>query len=1799
MDNSTVSCLLSFLDFETATTFSVTANTRTGSALTGAATFSYSRPLGLYRLSAISCSDQFANSIYLTTRRAVRAAIDPSLDADGLRFQPALFDYSPPEVQELVAVYDETLHQANVSLLVSDDASGVVSCLLQYTNRPNGLDYAPLSKTITLPQAETRATFEYIFFLAPLAPAGDYPVQRIVCTDLTGRQREYTFDDVATSAALDNGFTRMTPGDELRPVISAVRLLNATVNTTLGAQAVAVDITVTDDVSGVVQCSLVLAEPTVYGNTITLHTSGNLRLAGQEHTLTAEGTLPRLSAQGMWAIQRVTCIDGVGRDTVLSPPQNSQAVAVPLAAVHQQGPGDAHPPLIGNMTATPTRFSTADADVDVVFTLHASDDLSGVAACTLQLTGEGPASPLGVTVPGKQVMRNVEFGTAAGSPVMDVSLTATMNFPRYGTYALFRVVSLTCTDRTGKIASVSRLAGGLAQALQDLTIEQTSVGDQSAPEVVSVTVGPDVDTSASIALVDVHVQTRDDFAGIARCAATLAPVNAETKVEPIEVFLPGNSLVTAGPSSTNLSASVALLQYLPHGFWYLQHIRCSDNLGRQVSLTAADFYRYGLVTSVEEQIGFEQRGAGDEQPPTVVGARFDREEVSGNVTAVVNLVITVSDDVSGVQSCFVTVGGYFFAGSADLPTRAGTVTVPIDVRPRSFFNGGVATLDEVKCFDLAGRATVQNDFPANVSFRVPVFSFQTAAVTDIVVELGNNQLTAASFNTSSMAVPLVVRQRVQANGGAPVRECYARVAPRLQDVTLASAAALPLTLVQGTREDGVWEGRGFVPAGAAAGQYTLSTLCSNYATGVSSSFLPGAPTVTQVGAGDGTTPTIRYPSAADASLTRQDGVGYLASVNLTAEERSPLSFCSATLRHKVLSTLHYTLTSPLSLARQPSSFLEPGGSQTTSRLTVSALLPLTLPFGGYFVEYASCADVWGNTYDSARPLGFPFSPTIINQTERSVAAIAPEVTSLVVVSPSHQDLRAGVMLDVTIALASSDGRGSGAPINGCLASWIRSKDDDSNNVDVIQTAASYSSPVTAPSVTLVLRVPPTYTATPWRLGEAVCWDVNGLLSEELPTEPSHRLVHTGPVDLRSPAVAIESIELQSVEANTVLLPAGVSHALVVRVRVTDDVSGVARCRGEVSLRPLSGAPSALPFITTQAYATSHDAAGLPLEATLNLTFPLPPTGASAEQETRLFIEALRCTDGQGRFATLLGLSRNTLYTPPAPTAAASSLSVYGQRLRAWQGPLTAHPDCAQTDHMPPAILDAQPYTTGSNTLAGEVHGTLLLRVVDDASGVAHCVCTLLEETSNEYLDVTTDVWPPGAVYGATAVHTFAITATYPRDSSHVQYSLVNSTCVDGAGNVATSGPAWTSLRPSRLPVRVAVESNLRRPPFGNFASNDKVDRLLPLELFGGRVVTAAVNTSAAPAVVVAELAVRSSLTTPFCNMRLCPPVPVAVGELGQGASARSKPLPLRHTGSRVLSSGDLLLTLSATMPQHALQGAWLACEVTCTRNGVGRRYTLTGRALADVMHDAYSGVVQVGDGDGIPPLVTEVSRLAVADGAVWVPGEPLAVEATLHAADAGSGLAACTLSFVQTALRRLPLATTNETCQLAAVQAFAALPDGHNLTAGTAVQAVALHFAVVFPRAGAWQLDAVRCVDHAGNVAQGPRSRLGLGPSVLMVSSARVPPPSDEGGGGGGVAVAAAAAVVLLLLLVLLVVFWRRRKTQRGAGGRKRSASTPVAAFAMATRSEVREARAQSISQRHNSASQFSREGMQDLAVLR
>jgi len=340
----------------------------------------------------------------------------------------------------------------------------------------------------------------------------------------------------------------------------------------------------------------------------------------------------------------------------------------PLTAIAQTS--DVAPPAIQSLSFAPTSIDVSSGPVNVAFTIHVTDDLSGTSSVRVSLI-----NPSATVVLSALLARTV--GTA-----LDGTWTGNVQVPQFATGGTWRVSSVGVLDAAGNVASVPTAV--LASNGFPTDIIVVSNPDTQAPAVAAVSVTPTaIDVSSSDQTLTVDVQVTDDLSGAAltpcgtNSFASFTVVLRSPSGAQNRWFWSSNFSLISGTRLNGVwRGTGAMPRFSEPGTWRIQQLQVSDCAGNQ------RFYNETQVAGASLQIGLNvASNPADTQAPTLTSLNY--APIAINTSAgnqVVTVQFGVTDDLSGADFSPTLPQVSFFERGIEFRSPSG-----VQVRSSGFF----------------------------------------------------------------------------------------------------------------------------------------------------------------------------------------------------------------------------------------------------------------------------------------------------------------------------------------------------------------------------------------------------------------------------------------------------------------------------------------------------------------------------------------------------------------------------------------------------------------------------------------------------------------------------------------------------------------------------------------------------------------------------------------------------------------------------------------------------------------------------------------------------------------------------------------------------------------------------------------------------------------------------------------------------------------------------------------------------------------------------------------------------------
>jgi hypothetical protein len=298
--------------------------------------------------------------------------------------------------------------------------------------------------------------------------------------------------------------------------------------------------------------------------------------------------------------------------------------------------GDITAPRLHSLSFSPASVDTSTGPATFTIQARISDDLSGLRGASIWFSSPSGRQSFSVPFYGS----NPVSGTALDGVFQPGMVPSLPTHSEQGTWRLSR---FSMTDQVGNTVS---LDGPVLQAAGfPATFEQTGAGDTTPPSLVGLSFTPtSVDTSAGPATFEIRAHIRDDVSGLRAASIWFrSPSGAQSFSVPFYGSSPVSGTALDGVFQPGMAATLPANS--EPGTWRLERFSMTDEAGNTVSVDGAAASAAGFPTT------FEQTGAGDTTPPSLVGLSFSPSSVDTSAgPATFEIRAHIRDDVSGLRA---------------------------------------------------------------------------------------------------------------------------------------------------------------------------------------------------------------------------------------------------------------------------------------------------------------------------------------------------------------------------------------------------------------------------------------------------------------------------------------------------------------------------------------------------------------------------------------------------------------------------------------------------------------------------------------------------------------------------------------------------------------------------------------------------------------------------------------------------------------------------------------------------------------------------------------------------------------------------------------------------------------------------------------------------------------------------------------------------------------------------------------------------------------------------------------------
>jgi hypothetical protein len=332
---------------------------------------------------------------------------------------------------------------------------------------------------------------------------------------------------------------------------------------------------------------------------------------------------------------------------------------------------DTTPPKLLDLTFSPSTVDVTAAAQTITFSLHITDDLSGIDTTSgnrIAVTLISPSANQFVT----------GFASALAGIVLDATVQVPVSIPRFSEAGTWTVRSVRLRDKTGNQVSVGTSVLAAAGFPTTLTVIDANP-DVEPPQCTAVTMSPSsVNVSSAAASITVDLALTDNVSGISQIFNRISetgltsdfrltsPSGNQRRFLTIRSF----QLISGTITNGTWRATLDMPQYSEPGVWKLTSLTLQDEAGNAKFHSAAELAAFG--SSIELTVA---SFPSDTTKPVLTGLTFTPSFINTSVGAqTVQVDISATDDLSGIS--FIAdsrVNSFFFGASLRSPSGAQSV----------------------------------------------------------------------------------------------------------------------------------------------------------------------------------------------------------------------------------------------------------------------------------------------------------------------------------------------------------------------------------------------------------------------------------------------------------------------------------------------------------------------------------------------------------------------------------------------------------------------------------------------------------------------------------------------------------------------------------------------------------------------------------------------------------------------------------------------------------------------------------------------------------------------------------------------------------------------------------------------------------------------------------------------------------------------------------------------------------------------------------------------------------------------
>eukprot|EP00054_Salpingoeca_dolichothecata_P015693 m.90913 g.90913 ORF g.90913 m.90913 type:complete len:5352 (+) comp21611_c0_seq1:3-16058(+) len=1493
---------------------------------------------GQWTLSRIFCYDVSGRSATLNSPFPKNFNMSTSLGF----LQSGVSDVNPPVIVDFVlrtTVVDTSNNAAPVSACISfsDDYAGVSSCRMNFFLPGTTSTGFQIVLSVT-PANLVRGTAQMgtvcgSTSLARYSQQGEWIASSVLCYDQTNKNAQVTKTQFRDYNISKLSFTQVGTADTTAPAITALSFSPTTIDTSVNEALVTMTISFVElgqGASGMDRCSCTFNAPANTGGSSvgTTVVPSSLTLSGSifNGTLTGTLTFRKYSTPGMYPLSSCYCRDKANRYRYLYPADISQYFETPFQGILQTGEGDVAGPTIVSLKITPLEIDTSEFASAVTATVRATDDVSGVASCSIffflpETTSRGLSLSLSSTSSSVQV---------GGTP-QNRTLTGNVNLARYSKTGFWQVEAISCSDGIRSTTLPSSAFGSLQnQSFHHINpktlvpvfgFTQIGQSDTEPPEILDVKIlTKQIDTSASRGTISVSVAFTDDISGLDRCRVSFA--NPGTSSTSFTLTLTANpSSLTGSINSGIVTGQYILNQYSAQGFYPVTSVFCEDRAdrGQTYSLLSLPSAPFVVDNNIDmKTFGFTQTGVPDLQGPEILSLFISPNSVRVTSSAIpVQFTVSFVDLVSGVSSCYITFlpvpGGTkslsstvslspssLIAGTSKNGTLSGNVFVP------AFSPKGTFTFNYLRCTDVANRQTYlySKDVTAKGLSLADLDITQTFQGDTKPPNITSFSVSPNSIDTSTTDVKITVAVGFE-DDVAGVNYCQVYFYNPDNSHAFTLALHTSSTLVSGTITDGSVRGQYTIPQHSKAGFWSVYRVqCSDHGDRITrmdasalvetfglSSANPLSPNKNlfgfkQTGQADTTPPQLLGFSMSPLTVNTAQSPQTIMLTFEFEDDISGVNFCNVRIDSPTGSSSSYSVSAT-------STTLASGSTQTKGTMTGSFVMARFSAAGKYIVSTIYCQDEANQrrTYSRGQLLtDLNISPADLELSQTGVSDVRPPEITGFGFSPSTVDTsQAGVLMHGNVSFSDDV-----AGIDRCNLYFQRAQDTSGPAVNFyiymyLSTAGHLVAGTQAQGTLAATSTLGRYSANGfYQLKRIACRDKANKWSYVYDYDLATDFNITQPVGFtqvgRADVVGAELTSF-SLSPTTIDTSQQASSSFVIALTATDDASGVKQAR--VQFTSPSGSNRAF---------------------TLNPPDSSAPPSRSIEWSSEVSLPLYSETGfWKLNYVRLRDDSNKYTYYYSSTTYASVNLTGVGVN------------QIGVADEKGPKVMAVSLEPSTIDTTKANAQVTVAFTFTDDLAGVTSCSIQFNKPNSTDLFNsVVGLVLSSGTVTNGVGT----LTVFFARGSLKGFFNVRRVGCGDASGK-------WTYIYTDDIPFVFGINGTSKQAGVMQIGRQDQAAPVL----FSATVQPSSIDTSATTATVMVTLIVSDdAVGINYCDVQFWAPETTS-SQASVRLNAQSHTLSPGSSGvdQDILSANPSAIAMrtTMTMSRYSKQGKWLLSYVRC------------------------------------------------------------------------------------------------------------------------------------------------------------------------------------------------------------------------------------------------------------------------------